>query len=281
MVGAWTWALLGLASVSVSAMLTLAWMKLAHVRQWLDLPGERRLHDIATPRGGGIGIGIIALLTMLWLSGFADHERSFWRWSALGLLACAGAGLLDDLGLLHRLGKMLMQLVSAVFLVLAVQALQEGVLGWQSMAGMIVCTLLLVNFCNFMDGSNGLLTVQVGLILVGLLLLGALAAAPMLLAIVVLAAALGFLPFNFPTARVFLGDVGSHALGYVLALLLCRAWSDAGLTLPLGFLLLSALLMDAGLTLMLRMLSGQRFWQPHCEHLYQWALRLGFSHPRV
>ena len=96
-----------------------------------------------------------------------------------------------------------------------------------------------------------------------------------------LAATAGFSPFNFPKARVFLGDVGSHALGYCLSLLLGRALLDGGISTSLAFMLLSALLIDTGLTLSLRIVRAEHFWRAHCDHLYQWALRVGSTHARV
>lgn len=261
--------------------MTAAWLLLARSRRWLDLPDERRLHAQATPRGGGIGILVLALATMCWLAAAGGHEAAFWRLSALGLLVCGAAGLLDDLGRLGSFGKLLMQLLAAILLALALLSLKASPDPWWLGAGLVVSTLLLVNFTNFMDGSDGLVASQSGLIVVGLMLLGALALAPFWLGLTVLAAVLGFLPFNLPRARIFLGDVGSHALGYCLALLCCRAWLEGQLALPQIFLLCSALLMDAGLTLAGRIGRGERFWQAHCQHLYQWALRRGVSHPRV
>ncbi|RZA28207.1 MAG: lipopolysaccharide biosynthesis protein, partial [Proteobacteria bacterium] len=89
------------------------------------------------------------------------------------------------------------------------------------------------------------------------------------------AATCGFLPFNFPRARIFLGDVGSGALGYLVAMLLLAVPSHQG-KWWLALLPLSAFLIDAGFTLAGRMLAGERWWQPHVRHLYQaWARKLG------
>jgi UDP-N-acetylmuramyl pentapeptide phosphotransferase/UDP-N-acetylglucosamine-1-phosphate transferase len=89
----------------------------------------------------------------------------------------------------------------------------------------------------------------------------------------------GFLPFNFPRARIFLGDVGSGTLGYALAALAVmaapeRGWASAAVLL----LPLSAFLVDASLTLAKRILRGERWWQPHTSHLYQSWVRTGRSH---
>jgi UDP-N-acetylmuramyl pentapeptide phosphotransferase/UDP-N-acetylglucosamine-1-phosphate transferase len=264
-----------------SSLLTWAWIRLASNRRLLDLPGDRRLHDQPTPRGGGIGIFLLCLATMGCLAWANDAEQRQWGLSALGLATCAGAGLLDDLGRLGTAGKLAMQMLSVLLLVLAwiPEAMATGQL--VAASGWFAFGLLLVNFSNFMDGSDGLLALQAILVVAGLVLLAGLAAAATLLAVLFIAATLGFLPFNFPRARVFLGDVGSHAIGYSLALLVLVAGVESRFPLALLALLPSALLLDAGLTLASRIMRGERFWQPHTGHLYQRALRRGVSKPRI
>lgn len=270
----------------LSASLTRAWIGLALKRRWLDLPDDRRLHAQPTPRGGGIGIFLPCLLVMAWLAQAGVGLQREWCLSALGLLLCAGAGLLDDLGRLGSLGKLALQAVSTLLLAWAwmPDAAPAAAMGWGPVwpvVGGMAFSLVLVNFSNFMDGSDGLLSLQAILVGIGLLWPGGLSASVALLALLFVAALLGFLPFNFPRARVFLGDVGSHAIGYVMAMLLLAGYAGSSLT-PVQLLLLpSALLLDAGYTLAGRILRGQRFWQSHADHLYQWALRRGVSRPRL
>ncbi|MGH8462978.1 MAG: hypothetical protein ACRER5_02455, partial [Pseudomonas sp.] len=140
-------------------------------------------------------------------------------------------------------------------------------------------TTSLINIWNFMDGINGIATTQAILagVAFALVLPGAFAVAGIVLAL----ACLGFLPFNFPRARIFMGDVGSGALGYAVAGLLCLA----SVVTPVSWLLLlvplTAFLVDAGFTLLARMLSGQRWMEPHTQHLYQRAVKSGATHTSV
>ena len=95
------------------------------------------------------------------------------------------------------------------------------------------------------------------------------------------AACVGFLPFNFPSARIFLGDVGSGALGLLVAAALIQVWLTTKLHPAALLLLVSAFAVDAGLTLTQRMLQGKRWYKPHREHLFQWWVRSGRSHTAV
>jgi UDP-N-acetylmuramyl pentapeptide phosphotransferase/UDP-N-acetylglucosamine-1-phosphate transferase len=141
--------------------------------------------------------------------------------------------------------------------------------------------MVLVNIWNFMDGIDGLATSQAALVAAGL---GLVTGGNGLLgwsAAGLTAACLGFLPFNFPKARIFLGDVGSGALGYLLAALLAMAYASAQVAWPLLLLPLAAFLVDAGFTLALRMLKGERWWTPHVTHVYQVWARRAAGHVRV
>jgi UDP-N-acetylmuramyl pentapeptide phosphotransferase/UDP-N-acetylglucosamine-1-phosphate transferase len=134
-----------------------------------------------------------------------------------------------------------------------------------------------------MDGINGLLTAQAAFVFAMIWLLGLLGlehgldGVPAILA----AACLGFLPFNFPRARIFLGDVGSGALGLLVAAALWWAVLREPRWIAAGLLLVSAFAIDATATLLQRFWRGRRWYSAHREHLYQWLVRSGGSHARV
>lgn len=269
-VSPWLFGLLGFVAALVLAA---SWRRHALRRQWLDLPGERRLHGAPTPRGGGIAIAAVLLAAT---PGLGEGSALV----AVGLLVTAGAGLIDDLRSLAALPKLGLQAVGVLPLALAWPLAPEALGGFGAIAAAWLLAMVMVNFWNFMDGSNGMAASQALLVGLAVLLLSGATSPAGWLGLAVAAGCLGFLPFNLPVARLFLGDVGSFALGYAVAAMLLMAGSQGG---PAWYLLLlpSAVLADAGLTLLARLLRRQKVWLAHREHLYQRAVLHGWSHPRI
>lgn len=238
-------------------------------RRLIDQPGERRSHSTATPRGGGIAI-VAAMLVALALA--EDATRVLSVAMALGLLLVAAVGWVDDHRPLSPWMRLAVHALAAACLGVGLHA--EGASPGIVAVG-VVLALVLTNVWNFMDGIDGLAVSQALLVALGCALLawgGPAAWLPLALA----AACAGFLPFNLPPARIFLGDVGSGTLGYLLAgLLASAALRDASEALLL-LLPLCAFLVDASLTLARRVLAGERWWLPHTQHAYQrWVRACG------
>lgn len=267
-------ALLGLALLS--AGLTWAARGYALRRQLLDQPGERRSHSVATPRGGGIAI-VISLL--------AAAGAAMWAWpeaagsvliASLGLVLVAGIGWWDDHRPLPAVRRLCVHVVAAALLAGLVK-LHGG--SWVLAGLVLFFTTSLINIWNFMDGINGIASSQAVIAALGL--------APVLpwpysLAAIALGlACLGFLPFNFPRAKIFMGDVGSGALGYAVSVVLAIASLKTNIHWMLLLVPISPFLVDAGFTLLARMLSGQRWMEPHTQHVYQRAVQAGASHAQV
>ena len=286
------WAIAGwaLAAFLSCVILSVLALRYARWRQLLDLPGRRRSHAAPTPRGGGIAIVATLLLALPWLA-WADL-RVPWVFGLM-LAAVAGIGWIDDHRPLTARARIAVHILAAMAGVALLLALYGNPL--PSVPAILVAVLAVfwltgcINAWNFMDGSNGLVTSQC--LWLGLALAyaffrmadaGTAAAWPWAaIALVLAMACAGFLPFNFPRASIFLGDVGSGALGLTCGLLLLIAfWLDPG-NIWLPILLSSALLVDAGMTLLWRLISGRRWYTAHREHFYQWLIRRGNSHVRV
>ena len=245
----------------------------ARRRGLLDVPGARRSHVLPTPRGGGVGVAAVGLVAFGMLAFRVD---SAWLPAGVGLLLVASAGWWDDHRPLPAWPRLLAQLAAGVCLASAL-AWQGAPLPVAVAAGLLVP--IFVNVWNFIDGIDGIAVTQA---LLWALALAWMAAGPArLLAIATAAACVGFLPFNFPRARIFLGDVGSGALGYLLATASAAVMATVPPERwPLLYLPASACLVDSGLTLAVRMVRGERWWHPHVQHLYQrLARRVG--HPLV
>ncbi|KAA5606569.1 glycosyltransferase family 4 protein [Roseospira marina] len=280
--------LLALIAAVLSAGAVWAVERVLRARALLDHPNERSSHAVPTPRGGGLGVLAAALPLLAWDAlmrpeGAADGGVP-WAMLAAGT-ALAALSWRDDLRPLPAGPRLAGHLLACagVWLLLDLpgpvfQGLVPGPL--DSVAAVLLWGWF-VNLYNFMDGIDGITGVETGTVGVGLALVtvaGGLAlpiAAPLILA----GAAAGFLVWNWHPARIFLGDVGSVTLGYLLGGLLLMlaaqgAWAPA-LILPLYHLA------DASLTLLGRLARGHAPFRAHREHAYQVAVQAGLSHARV
>lgn len=241
-------------------------------RELIDHPGERRSHDVPTPRGGGIAI-VIALLVAACVLGWRNPQQIVLiAGFVIGLVLVAGVGLVDDHKPLSPWLRLGVQAMAAAIFGLAVAG-TSGDLKTALIA--FVAVMALTNIWNFMDGINGIAATQAALIVGGLALVTGGTWGWVALALV--AACLGFLPFNFPRARIFLGDVGSGALGFAVAALLAVSLMEGRMSVPLLLFPLSAFLVDSGLTLLRRIVRKERWWTPHRQHAYQ-VLAASSSH---
>jgi UDP-N-acetylmuramyl pentapeptide phosphotransferase/UDP-N-acetylglucosamine-1-phosphate transferase len=257
----------------------------------LDLPNARSLHAGATPRAGGLAIlaglaaGAVIAGSTLALPGGA--------WAAAALLLVAAISFADDIWRLPALLRLAVHLAAALMLVLGgayMLPVLHLVPGWDLQEApwvLVTFSVLLMVWCtnlyNFMDGMDGLAG---GMAVIGfgsLVLLGCLAHAPAYAcaASLVAAAAAGFLPFNLAPARLFMGDVGSGSLGFLVGLFLLWAERAGLFPLWLGFMVFSPFLVDATWTVIRRALQGKKPWQAHREHFYQRLVGQGWSHRRT
>lgn len=256
----------------------------------VDRPNERSSHVRPTARGGGIAIFLA--LTLVWpLLGFEE-----WSHHAIWLLAGAlvVVSFVDDiksLSPLLRFGCQTLVAASALLLFdwpgwVSVHMTSAGLVALASVAAFF-WVVGYTNVFNFMDGINGLAGSQAVVAAGGGAILAGLASGDwshpaIQLSLVLSGAASGFLPHNAGRARLFLGDVGSVPLGFLIAILGLWLVRDLGWQLlPVLVLLNANFICDAGITLLRRLRKGERWWRPHREHFYQRLVRSGFSHQRV
>lgn len=259
--------------------------RVLHAMALLDHPGQRRLHQVPVARGGGLAMVIAAMAAMLTASTlFYGNDLLVLN---AGLFLAAGVGWWDDrssLGIAPRLivhalaGLTVIAFMLHIGLVSADSFLADGWL----LPLVVIATVASINLHNFIDGANGMLSLQTLFVLAALWVMAGGNDPALCLAILCSAGAvLGFVPWNFPRARVFMGDVGSAGLGYLLAALTLGAWAGGSISLIEALLLHSLVLIDGLCTLGFRAASGRRWWRAHREHLYQWLVRTGRSHARV
>jgi UDP-GlcNAc:undecaprenyl-phosphate/decaprenyl-phosphate GlcNAc-1-phosphate transferase len=278
------------------ALLSAATVRLMISARVMDHPDPRKSHDLATPKGGGVGIVVAFLVGIVVLYEFAQFSRLAEPYF-LGVIAASAliavVSFLDDLSDWPFAVKLAAQLLAAL------AAVGTGVyvrdyrlpyvgplyVGWIGGPATLAWILFVTNAMNFVDGLDGLAG---GVALIAACFLAGIAAfhggwfayfASLLLA----AGLIGFLPFNFPRARIFMGDVGSQFCGFILAMLgvVASRFDGVELSLLLVPMLLSGVLFDVLFTLIRRALRGERLTAAHRGHLYQVAQRAGMPAPAV
>jgi UDP-N-acetylmuramyl pentapeptide phosphotransferase/UDP-N-acetylglucosamine-1-phosphate transferase len=256
---------------------------LACLRRWgvLDVPGQRSSHAEPIPRGSGIAPAVGATVALATASALDGQARA-------GLLAVSLAfgavGFLDDVVGVPALRRLALQVVAAALAVWWLVASWDGSQTWRVAVagGALLWLVSYVNAFNFMDGIDGMSVAQVLVAGTAWSVVGHVENVPALVtgSLVITGAALGFAPFNFPRARMFLGDGGSYFFGAWLAGLavmavLARVPPEAVLA-PL-----SLYLADTGTTLLRRVRRGDVWYLPHREHAYQRLVQLGWTHSRT
>jgi UDP-N-acetylmuramyl pentapeptide phosphotransferase/UDP-N-acetylglucosamine-1-phosphate transferase len=284
------------AAAVVSAAATWLAIGYARRRRLIDEPGVRRSHTEPTPRGGGIGIAIAVLACACAPALFRPAlSRLTAPALAISVAIVAVVGWIDDhRGLSARWRFAAHCLAAIVFLapvivplILVPEAVEHrfsvsAAIAWIVVAATVLAIVWFINLHNFMDGIDAILAAQSIFVFSALAFLCARAGETHAGQIAVFAAAtLGFLPFNFPRARIFMGDVGSGVLGLLIAVAVLWQMSARQTAIASGIILCSAFVTDATCTLISRMIRGRRWYSAHREHLYQWLARSGFSHAEV
>jgi UDP-N-acetylmuramyl pentapeptide phosphotransferase/UDP-N-acetylglucosamine-1-phosphate transferase len=252
----------------------------------IDVPTERSSHVEQTPRGGGAAVlvGAVSAMVLGWIAGVPESG------SLKTLLVCASffaiVGLIDDIRTLDVKPRLAAQLACAVAFV-GPWFFQNGPmsgLGVRMVLAIaaVVWVMGYLNAFNFMDGINGISGLHAALAGVVFAFLGHHLHTRIveLCGVAIAAASLGFLPFNFPRARVFLGDIGSYFIGTWIAIsaLIALVW---GAPVEAVFAPLAVYLADTSFTLVSRIRRGADWRRSHHEHIYQQLIDRGWSHTRT
>jgi Fuc2NAc and GlcNAc transferase len=278
--------------VTLSATLLTRWVMLYARRRLLDLPNERSSHARPTPRGGGLAIVLTFSLTLVGLfwEGLLPLRLAM---ALAGLLPLAAIGFVDDHGHVPARWRFLVQALVSVWALSWVGGMDTlelagavYVIGWFGNLVAILFMLWMLNLFNFMDGIDGIAgteTVTVSLSGAVLMYLAPGADCPPegLVLQALAAATCGFLVWNWPPAKIFMGDVGSGVLGFLLALLALWSAREQSLSLAAWIILGAVFMVDATLTLLIRIRRGERWYEAHCCHAYQQAARRLGSHRKV
>jgi Fuc2NAc and GlcNAc transferase len=283
-------------ALAAGSSLLAAWLLTGMVRRAalaggiVDRPNARSSHTQVTPRGGGLAIVVVFTAALAILHGLGRLPPGL-ALAMVGSLPVAWIGLVDDRSSVPPLTRFAVHVMAAGWAVYALGGLPP--LQWGSgvadlgVAGnllAVVAIVWVINLFNFMDGIDGIAAGEAIFICAigGWLSYRATGSPGLLLACVTLCGACGgFLGWNAPPARIFLGDVGSGYLGYVVAVLALASAQGSPTALFEWLILGGIFFVDATVTVIRRALRGAAVYQPHREHAYQWLSRRWRSHLRV
>ena len=265
--------------------------RVALARNLMDVPNERSSHIVPTPRGGGVAIVLAFTGGLLgaWTLQLVDSRVSM----ALGGsgLMVAIVGFIDDRTSLPASPRLAVHALSAAWalywlggmppLVAFGHSVDLGLIG----DGLALLSLVwLLNLYNFMDGIDGIAGIECVTVCVGGMIVAILqqrSDGPLFLPALLGAAVLGFLVWNFPPARIFMGDAGSGFLGLMLGVMALDAAHRSPQSLWGWLILLAVFTTDATITLVRRVLNGAKAHEAHRTHAYQYASRRHLGHRPV
>lgn len=282
---------LSLFALLLTTLLTGAVRKLATSRGLLDFPNTRSSHERATPRGGGISIVLILSAALVILVCRGELDLSLFLAMLVGGIAVALVGFLDDQRSLTPWTRFTVHVAAAIWAAVTLgglpplrvgsQILHLGWVGdWLAVLGIVWA----LNLFNFMDGIDGLAASEAVFVAAaggGLTYLGGVHSSVLAASLLMAASSLGFLIWNWPPAKIFMGDVGSGYLGFVIAVLAIATTRQDPASLWTWLILTGVFIIDSTVTLVRRLLRGERIYQAHRGHAYQWLARRWRSHTPV
>lgn len=284
-----------LLSVSIYTLL-IAYTGVGNVRAWaeqrlLAIPNERSSHTKPTPSGGGVAIVLATLFGILVFALLTRQVNATLWFVITGGLLVALISWFDDLYTMPIQARLGVHSLSALCIVLGVGAVHQIALppfgtlflGWTGFFVTLFWIIGLINAYNFMDGIDGLAGAQALITGLAWAWLGYSIQAPLVMAfgLFIAASSLGFLGYNWPPARIFMGDVGSAFLGYSFATLTILATRKDPRLACVGLLLLWPFIFDTGFTLIRRWRNKENIFLAHRSHLYQRLVIAGHSHRNV
>ncbi len=277
-------------TIIISVILTGLIRRYAIRQSLIDIPNERSSHKAPVPRGGGLTIVLISLCSILFVGylNLLDQNQIIALIGGGSLVAAIGW--LDDHRDVSALFRAVVHFIAAMWTVFWLGGLGPIELGFSTMDlgwfGSLLAVMgmvWLINLYNFMDGTDGIASVQA--ITAGsfsvFLFLSSGVTGPALITLVMIGATTGFLLWNWSPAKIFMGDVGSSFLGYFFGALAILGEQSGSVPVLIWSILLALFFWDATLTLIHRFKSGEKWYAAHRSHAYQRFVQMGHSHQKL
>ena len=251
----------------------------------LDIPNERSSHTLPTPRGGGLSIVLVFLISISFVDSLSI--KIFWALAGSGTLVSV-VGFFDDKVHIAARWRLLSHFVASFWALYFLGEMPEFQflnysinIGWFGLGITAFLFVWMLNLFNFMDGIDGIAASETIFVACAGALFSRLSGLDDLsiISLILAASTMGFLFLNWPPAKIFMGDVGSGFLGLMIGII---AYANIlnGISVWIWVILLGIFLVDSGITLIRRIISGDKWYEAHCSHAYQHAARK-WGHKRV
>ncbi|WP_341751490.1 MULTISPECIES: UDP-phosphate alpha-N-acetylglucosaminyltransferase [unclassified Candidatus Tisiphia] len=272
----------------------LTWLLISSLPSFgvVDIPNPRRVHSRITPRGGGLAIVIVVIIALIAYEYFSTKTLINSIKIVPLLLIISSISFLDDLISIPIFVRLIFHIICstiAIFLFLFPVVLFHHELPlYIDFMLSIIGLIVFLNIYNFLDGIDGISGAESIHLSITILILCYLKSDIIIninfiivLNIIILACSIGFLIFNWHPAKIFLGDVGSISLGFLLGLCLLLISASSVHLFVASSIASLYYLADGGLTILIRLVNKEKIWQPHLKHFFQKAVRNGKSHKEV
>ncbi|WP_417905214.1 UDP-phosphate alpha-N-acetylglucosaminyltransferase [Candidatus Tisiphia endosymbiont of Micropterix aruncella] len=272
----------------------LTWLLISSLPSFgvVDIPDPRRVHSRITPRGGGLAIVIVVIIALIAYEYFGAKTLINSIKIVPLLLIISTISFLDDLISIPIFVRLIFHIICstiAIFLFLSPAVLFHHELPlYIDFVLSIIGLIVFLNIYNFLDGIDGISGAESIHLSITILILCYLKSDIIIninfiimLNIIILACSIGFLIFNWHPAKIFLGDVGSISLGFLLGLCLLLISASSVHLFVASSIASLYYLADGGLTILIRLVNKEKIWQPHLKHFFQKAVRNGKSHREV
>ena len=277
---------------AVLSLILTGWLRAYAIsHKMLDIPNARSSHSAATPRGGGVAVVVVMLIglpLLWWINDF--------RLTDLAALCGAGVlvaviGWLDDRGHVDAYVRLTVHFVAIGWALVWLDGLPPVTIfdhvvniGWVGNICTAIYLVWLLNLYNFMDGIDGIAAIEAITVCFCIVIISMLTLTDNVIsqiALLLAASVVGFLFWNFPRAKIFMGDAGSGFIGIMLGIFSVKsAWIDPDL-LWAWVILLGVFMVDSTVTLLRRIFRGEQIFTAHRSHAYQYAARKHKSHIKV
>ncbi len=285
-----------------SALLTGTMLRYAINKKLLDIPNKRSMHKISKPSGGGAGFVLLYSITLFVLMVSNIVDAKFISCLLVGGLLISGIGFLDDHKPLPVRTRIIIHIAAAIFAIYMIGGIIEIQLnnriiqlGWFGDLFAVFFIVWLVNLYNFMDGIDGIASIEAISVTIGSAIIILLSHTDgsnyqllqseiniiIFVSLSLAFAICGFLIWNWPPSKIFMGDVGSGYLGYILSVIAIYTHNVGLINIWAWLILLGVFLVDTSVTLVMRILTGQEWPEAHRTHAYQHLTQKWGSHKKV